>query len=120
MPEGEVRDNEKCMCSTTFSELLSSLLGSPCMNSLIFYTDLGHPIDPSVSACCIGQGNKEEPPLSKCTFFFLCPLSFEKKAKKKIKQKKIPNFKLLLQHCKNSGRIPGQIFELLLKYSLLC
>lgn len=76
MPEGEVRDNEKCMCSTTFSELLSSLLGSLCMNSLIFYTDLGHPIDPSVSASCIGQGNKEEPPLSKCTFFFSLPFKF--------------------------------------------
>lgn len=77
MPEGEVRDNEKCTCSTTSSELLSSLLGSLCMNSLIFYTDLGHPTDLSVPACSIGQGNKEEPPFSKCIFFlFLCPLIF--------------------------------------------
>lgn len=70
LPQGEVRDNEKCTRSTTSSELLGSLLGPLCMSSLMFYTELGHPTDLSLSACCIGQGNKEEPPLSKFTFFF--------------------------------------------------
>lgn len=120
MPEGEVRHNEKCACSTSSSELLGSLLGSLCVNSLIFQPDLGHPTDLSVSACCIGQGNKEEPPLSKFSCFFLCPLSFKKKALKEPNQKKDTQLQTaLLQYCKNSGRIPGQIFELLLKYSFM-